>query len=172
MACCGCLGTAHLPPLCFALEAFRHSFPFNMDSMTCDILWQDWHVCSSPDFGEICIDSYTYIFLILWCCFALPSGCISRWATPYVPCIMQRDGSLSYGTLALQEGRSMDTGPTWIWLVELWIRFRISCWQRAEEWFYSPLFDMAHMRSLLVRHLCVECHFLGRRTLMHWWTLN
>ena len=38
---------------------------------------------------------------------------------------------------------------------------------RPEEWFYSPLFDMAHMRSLLVRHLCVECHFLGRRTLMH-----
>lgn len=31
----------------------------------------------------------------------------------------------------------------------------------TEEWFYSPLFDMAHMRSLLVRHLSVECHFLG-----------
>lgn len=30
-----------------------------------------------------------------------------------------------------------------------------------EEWFYSPLFDMAHMRSLLVRHLNVECYFLG-----------
>ena len=23
MACCGCFGTAHLPPVCFALEAFR-----------------------------------------------------------------------------------------------------------------------------------------------------
>ena len=31
----------------------------------------------------------------------------------------------------------------------------------VQEWFYSPLFDMAHMRSLLVRHLNVECHFLG-----------
>ena len=40
---------------------------------------------------------------------------------------MQRDGSLSYGTLALQEGRSVDDRTaTWIWLVELWIRFRIS----------------------------------------------
>jgi len=76
MACCGCLGTAHLPPLCFALEAFREPHPM----------------------------------------------------------------------------------------------FRVSCKEMGHfpmEWFYSPLFDMAHMRSLLVRHLCVECHFLGDECHLH-----
>ena len=30
-----------------------------------------------------------------------------------------------------------------------------------QEWFYSPLFDVTHMRTLLVHHLEVECSFLG-----------
>ncbi|CAK9052516.1 Uncharacterized protein (Fragment), partial [Durusdinium trenchii] len=76
MACCGCFGTAHLPPLCFTLEACREPHPM----------------------------------------------------------------------------------------------FRVSCKEMGHfpmEWFYSPLFDMAHMRSLLVRHLSVECHFLGDECHLH-----
>ncbi|CAE7026274.1 unnamed protein product, partial [Symbiodinium sp. KB8] len=40
--------------------------------------------------------------------------------------------------------------------------FRVSCSEMGHfpmEWFYSPLFDVTHMRTLLVRHLEVECRF-------------
>lgn len=76
LACCGCFGTAHLPALCFHVEAFREPHPM----------------------------------------------------------------------------------------------FRVSCKEMGHfpmEWFYSPLFDMAHMRSLLVRHLNVECYFLGDECHLH-----
>jgi len=63
-------------------------------------------------------------------------------------------GTASFPPLSFDVTASREPHPT----------FRVSCSEMGHfpmEWFYSPLFDVTHMRTLLVRHLEVECRFEG-----------